>query len=127
MRARIKTVFNSTFSEIALLVITCVLVTMGLAKNGMFVSSDMEIGVGIAAGILIFAWLAWCTYMIATGKPLREMPPRPRIVMESCTRLLLIFWVYLIGGAIMAAILAIFILWDGVRSLRDAFPSPNNQ
>lgn len=118
MRNRIKNVFNSTVSEVAMLVIVCCLVVTTLPDGFGGAWNNMAVIAGIVGAAVFVGLLIWATVKLAAQKEVREMPVKARVIIESVSRLLLLYWFYIVGGPIIAAVWAVFILWDGSRTVK---------
>lgn len=120
MRNQIKNVFNSYISELSMLVIVCCMVAINLSFsiNGSWTS--VGVAASIVSGIVLLFLLIWATYMIVKRRDVKEMPVKPRLIVENCSRILLIYWLYLTGGVVIALIWAAFIIWDGIKSIKEA-------
>ena len=47
------------------------------------------------------------------------MPTKPRLIVESISRLLCLYWLYVTVGLLAAIIWGVLILWDGIRSISE--------
>ncbi len=118
MRNRIIRIFNSTASEVAILVIVCCLIVITLTNEAYGKWNDAAVIAALLAGVVLVSLLLWATIMLITKKEVKEMAPKPRIVIENVSRLLWLYWAFLVFNPIVALIWAAFIIWDGVRSVR---------
>ncbi len=118
MRDRIIRIFNSTASEVAILVIVCCLIVITLTNEAYGKWNDAAVIAALLAGVVLVSLLLWATIMLITKKEVKEMAPKPRIVIENVSRLLWLYWAFLVFNPIVALIWAAFIIWDGVRSVR---------
>lgn len=110
--------FNSTVSEVAMLVIVCCLVVTTLPDGFGGAWNNMAVIAGIVGAAVFVGLLIWATVKLAAQKEVREMPVKARVIIESVSRLLLLYWFYIVGGPIIAAVWAVFILWDGSRTVK---------
>ncbi len=72
----------------------------------------------IVGGIVLVYLLVWATIKIVNRKEVSEMSERPRFIIETTSRLLFLYWIYITAGPIPTIIWTVFILWDGFRSLK---------
>lgn len=122
MRNQIHNVFNSAYSEISMFLIVCCMIATTVSNNvAGGVWTDLGVASGIVGAVILVALLVWATVMLATKRQVKEMAPRPRVVLESCSRLLLLYWLCIASSPVMALIFLPFILWDGIRSVRLAW------
>lgn len=80
--------------------------------------NDIAVASSILGGFLLLGLLIWITVKLIARKEVRAMSDRPRIVIESISRLMFLYWIYITVGPIFAIIWAAFVLWDGIRSVR---------
>lgn len=119
MRDQIKSIFNSKASELSILLIVCCMIVITLTKQQHGEWTGVAAAASLIGGIVLISLLAWATIMIITKKKVIEMPIKSRLIIESISRLLLLYWIYITMGLIAAAVWSVFILWDGVRSIRE--------
>ncbi len=101
-----------------MLMIICCLISMNLS-NEYYGKWNLIAIISIIIGALVlFSLLAWATVMFFSKKEVREMPIKPRLIIESISRLLFLYWLYVTTGLIVAIIWAGLILWDGIRSIK---------
>lgn len=118
MRNRIKLLFNSVVSMIAMLIIVCCLNTMEAAENNI----DMEVVMAMVAGACFIVWMLWAAYMLLRSKEVKEMPAKSRFVMEVAICLLFGFWLYMKVSLIIFSIVWIpFMMMTLTRSFKEAF------
>lgn len=120
MRNQIKNVFNSAVSEVSILVIICCLIITALAMDPSGEWSSLAAGASIVGGVALVFLLSWATYKLITKKEVNEMPLKSRLIVETISRLLFMYWLYITLGLIPAIIWALFVIWDSVRSFRQA-------
>ncbi len=118
MRNQIRNIFNSTLSEVSMLVIICCLISMNLSIELYGKWNIIEVVSIIIGALVLFSLLAWTTVMLFSKKEVKEMPIKPRIIIESISRLLFLYWLYITADLIAAIIWAALILWDGIISIK---------
>ena len=119
MRNRFIAAGNTAFSEVMIFFITCCLATMGAATKIANEFSQLALGAAIAGGTILFCWLAWMTYVLVTKKDVVEMEPKPRVALESCSRLLGLVWIFLTFSPVWCGLpFAFLIIWDGYKAIR---------
>ena len=119
MNNQIRNILNSTASEVSILAIICCLISMSLSigpygKWNIFAVVSTIIGAFILLGLLV-----WGTIMLFSEKEVREMPTKPRLIVESISRLLFLYWLYVTVGLLVAIIWGVLILWDGIISIKE--------
>ena len=119
MRNQIKNVFNSTISEISMLMIVLclVLISLSVKMGGVPV---VEVGAGLAAGVILVGWLSWATYKLATRKPVAEMDVKSRLIAESCSCFLIFCWLLLGSFPLAAVIWAPLFTYTLYRSFKES-------
>lgn len=118
MKELIRNIFNSLQCEIAILVIVCCMIVTNLTFKSYGEWNDIAVVSSILGGFVLFSLLIWATVKLITQKEVRAMSDKPRLVIESISRLLFLYWIYIVSGPIFAIIWAVFVLWDGIRSVR---------
>lgn len=118
---RLKCIFNSAMCELSMLVVTCCMVVNMEALKHSGAWTGVAVGSALAGGVVLAVLLVWATVMIAAGKTVSEMPPRPRVIVETASRLLFLCWLFIATSLPFALVWLAFIIWDGVRSIREAF------
>jgi len=96
MSNRIKSIFNSVVSEIAMLLIACCMVGNALALNlygEWTVTATASVLIGSA---VLSSWLIWVVYILCTKRPVKEMPPRQLFFVQSISYILCLGWGYLV-------------------------------
>ena len=118
MRNKLKILFNSVASMIAMLIIVCCMSIVAMPET----HTDMEVVMALVAGACFIVWMLWATYMLLRSKDIKEMPAKSRFVMEIAICLLFGFWVYM-----KASLLVFSIVWTPLmlstltRSYKEAF------
>ena len=110
MRNQIKNVFNSTISEISMLMIVLCLVLISLSVKM----------AGLAAGVILGGWLSWATYKLVTRKPVVEMDVKSRLIAESCSCFLIFCWLLLGSFPLAAVIWAPLFTYTLYRSFKES-------
>lgn len=105
MRNQIRNLFNSTPSIVALLIIVCCLLLTALPMKIYGDWTGLSVAGALVGGLVLFVWLVWCTYILCTKKTLSEMPPKPRMGLETVSYALTLWWVYIVTESIMIVIL----------------------
>ena len=72
----------------------------------------------LLGGITLVFILIWATVKLIAHKEVKEMPRKSRLIIESISRLLFLYWIYITVGLILAIVWAAFILWDGITSVK---------
>lgn len=121
MRNRLKNIFNSSVSEISMLVIVCCMITTNVSIKANGAWTDIAVGSSIVGGVVLFGLLIWATYKLIARKEVNEMPAKPRIVVETCSRILFGYWLYITAGLLFAMIWVAIMVWDSAISIRTAF------
>lgn len=80
--------------------------------------TDVAVIASLLGGITLVSLLIWATVKLITHKEVKEMPPKSRLIIESISRLLFLYWIYITVGLIPAIVWAAFILWDGITSVK---------
>lgn len=117
MRNRIKNVFNSAVSEFSMLAIVCCMVMIAVTMQSNGAWTYVAGSASLIGGIVLFGWLIWLIYVFVKNKTVKEMAMKPRFVVESCSRLLLLYWIYIVTSPILALIWLVLIVWDARREL----------
>lgn len=119
MNNQIRNIFNSTASEVSILAIICCLISMSLSIES-YGKWNIIAVVSTIIGALVLLWLlVWATIMLFSKKEVIEMPTKPRLIVESISRLLFLYWLYVTVGLLAAIIWWVLILWDGIRSIKE--------
>lgn len=120
MYNQIKTIFNSTLWQVALLlIVSCmVLVSISFTIAGNLI---MSLGFLILAFLLLVGVLLWTVYVLSKGRELRPMSLRPRIIVENVVRLMVLYWFYLAGSLLLVIIGAVFVVWAFVKDFKKLF------
>lgn len=118
MRNLIRNISNSSVCEISILVIISCLISFNLSidYNGKW--NTIAVISVISGAVVLFGLLTWATVMLITGKEVREMSLKPRIIIETVSSLLFLNWLYIAAGAIAAIIWGMFVVWDVIRNIR---------
>ena len=80
--------------------------------------TDVAVIASLFGGITLVFLLIWATVKLINHKEVKEMPRKNRLVIESLSRLLFLYWIYITVGLIPAIVWAAFILWDGITSVK---------
>ena len=80
---------------------------------------SVEVALNLTSAIITFFWLGWFTYMLISGKTVRELNLRARITLESTCWTFFIAWVFFVLGPIAALIWIPFAIWNIYRSLQN--------
>jgi len=72
----------------------------------------------LLGGITLVFILIWVTVKLIANKEVMEMPRKCRLIIESISRLLFIYWIYITVGLIPAIVWAAFILCDGITCVK---------
>ena len=80
--------------------------------------TDISVLASIVGGLVLLYLLAWATFKLIAKKEVGEMPIKSRFIVESISRLLFMYWIYTTVGPILAIIWGVFIVWDGIRSIK---------
>lgn len=118
MRNRIKNIFNSSVCELSMLVIVCCMIVTNLSLKHYNGWTGIAVAATVIGGVVLFSFLVRATLMLITKKKVKEMPIKSRLIFESISRLLFLYWIYIVAGPIFAIIWAAFMLWDGIRSFK---------
>lgn len=118
MRERIRNIFNSRQCELSILIIVCFMIATNLSFKSYGGWNDIAVVSSILGVLVLLSLITWATVKLITKKEVRAMSDKPRIVLESISRLLFLYWIYITVGTIFAIIWAMFILWDGFRSVK---------
>ena len=119
MNNQIRNIFNSIASEVSILAIICCLISMSLSIEFYGKWNTISV-VSTIIGALVLLWLlVWATVMLFSKKEVKEMPTKPRLIVETIGRLLFLYWLYITVGLIVAIIWGVLILWDGIRSIKE--------
>lgn len=105
MRTQIQTFFNSFVSAVSMLLIagSLLLSTLLLQINGGW--TPFGVGVTVAGGVVLAAWIVWGIYVIARKKKVFAMAFLPRIIIEACTSLIMTWWIYIVSSSVLIAVL----------------------
>lgn len=118
MRELIRNIFNSLQCEISILLILCCMIVTTISFKSGGEWNDIAVASSILGGFLLLGLLIWITVKLIARKEVRAMSDRPRIVIESISRLMFLYWIYITMSLIFAIIWAAFVVWDGIRSVR---------
>ena len=118
MRNQIKNIFNSKESEISILIIVCCMIANILANSYYGNRTHIAVIASLLGGITLVFILIWATVKLIAHKEVKEMPRKSRLIIESISRLLFLYWIYITVGLILAIVWAAFILWDGITSVK---------
>lgn len=120
MYNQIKTIFNSTLWQVALLlIVSCmVLVSVSFTIAGNLIMSLVFL---FLAFLLLVGVLLWTAYVLSKGRELRPMPLRPRIIVENVVRVMVLYWFYLAGNLVLVIIGAVFVVWGFVKDFKKLF------
>lgn len=117
---RIRHIFNSTASETSILLIICCMIAtaLPLKLHGQWTVSAVT--ATIAGAVVLAAWLGWVIYVTAAKKPVREMSAKPRLAMETCSRILSLFWIYIVTSSWIPVLpFAILFIWQEYSDIRN--------
>lgn len=118
MRNKLKILFNSVASMVAMLIIVCCMNIVAMPET----HPDMEVVMALAAGASFITWMLWATYVLLRNKEVKEMPPKSRFVMEVAICLLFGFWIYMKASLLVFSIVWIpLMMWILSRSYKEAF------
>lgn len=73
----------------------------------------------IIGALILFGFLVWATIILLSKKEVREMPTKSRLIIETISRLLFLYWLYITAGLIVAIIWGVLILCAGIRSIKE--------
>lgn len=118
MRNQIKNIFNSKESEISILIIVCCMIANNLANSYYGNRTHVAVIASLLGGITLVFILIWATVKLIANKEVMEMPRKCRLIIESISRLLFLYWIYITVGLIPAIVWAAFILCDGITSVK---------
>lgn len=118
MRDQIKSIFNSKECEISILIIVCCLIATNLTNSYYGNWTDVAVIASLLGGITLVFLLTWATVKLITHKEVKEMPRKNRLIIESISRLLFLYWIYITVGLIPAIVWAAFVLCDGIKSVK---------
>ncbi len=118
MRNQIRTIFNSATCELSILLIIGSMIVTKLSKDHHNGWNDLAV-VASCIGVVVLVFLiVWITVKLITKAEAHEMPIKSRLVIESISRLLFLYWIFITFNLIPAIIWAVIILWDGFRSVK---------
>lgn len=120
---RLKNIFNSYVAEISILVIICCMIATSIPMKYEGGWTGMAVAAALTGGAVTLALLIWATYMLISNKEAREMPAKSRLIVEACSSLLMMYWIYLVYSLTIALIwlpLFLWVLWTDLRSTRQA-------
>lgn len=118
MKVLIRNIFNSSLCEVSILVIVCCMIVTNLSFKSYGGWNDIAVVSSILGGFVLLSLLIWATVKLITKKEVRAMSDKSRIVIESISRLLFLFWIYITTGPIFTIIWAVFVICDGFRSIK---------
>lgn len=121
MRNRIINVFNSSFSEISLLVISCSLAAIGISTKLGSQALNVETAAAIIGGIALFFLLIWATVTLIRRKYVKEMPAKTRVIVECVSYLMILLWLCMGTSPVVALIWALLFIWNIVRGVKQAY------
>ncbi len=118
MNNQIRNIFNSLVCEVSIaIIIGCMIITsLSIEPNGEL--NGVALLSSIFGALVLLGLLTWAIIKLTSKREVKEMPIKSRIVIESISRLLFMYWLYITVGALPAIIWAVFILWDGIKSIR---------
>ena len=112
-----RNIFNSSQCEISILVIICCMIITNLSLKYRGEWNVIGVVATILGGVVLLGLIVWTALKLVGQKAVKEMSAKSRLTIEMISRLLFLFWIYITGGVIFAIIWAVFIIWDGIRSL----------
>lgn len=80
MRNRLKNIFNSSVSEISMLVIVCCMITTNVSIKANGAWTDIAVGSSIVGGVVLFGLLIWATYKLIARKEVLALHYRRFII-----------------------------------------------
>ena len=113
---RIQNICNSPFCEISMLIITGGLFISALLSN----TNETSIATAsiLIAGVALFCLLIWATIMLITKRYIKEMSPKPRVIVEICSGTMFLLWLCMASSYIIALIWSPFYIWNCIRSVK---------
>lgn len=117
---QLKNLFNSYVSEFAMFIIVCCMIGNALPLRLYAEWTDIAVASALTGGIVLFAWLIWATYILITKKNVKSMPLKYMLYIETCSRILMLYWVYLINESFIIVIpFALLFAWQEYRLIMD--------
>ena len=92
VRNNLKRLLNNAVSEVLMLVVVCCLVTETVSVQLNNEWTTLSIAANVACGAVMLVWLVWATYMLCSGREIKEMRPASRRVVECCSAVLFVYW-----------------------------------
>ncbi len=118
MRNQIRTIFNSATCELSILLIIGSMIVTKLSMDHHNGWNDLAVVASSIGGVVLVFIIGWITVKLITKAEVDEMPIKSRLVIESISRLLFLYWILITFNLIPALIWGVLILWDGIRSVK---------
>lgn len=117
---QLKNLFNSYVSEFAMFIIVCCMIGNALPLRLYAEWTDIAVASALIGGIVLFAWLIWGTYILISKKRVKSMSMKSMLIVETCSRILMLYWVYLINESFIIVIpFALLFAWQEYRLIMD--------
>lgn len=94
MTNKIRMIGNSSITEIAMLIIICCMcaTTMSLKDSGAW--DAVSITASLTGGLIVVALLIWATYVMLSGRTLKPMPRKPKLIVDCVSGALFVYWLF---------------------------------
>lgn len=118
MNNRIKNLLESVVSLITMLIIFLGLLTMAIYEKVSPTNFEIENGIGIILGVILFSYLIWATVILATNKSLNPLNAKRKLIYISFICVFFITYIFLTRDLISSCIFSLFPIWIWIKTLK---------
>lgn len=119
MRDKIKQICNSVVFESTLLLTVCLILATSLSVKYAGGWTPLSWGLAIGASCILFAGLVWGAHVYFTEKTVKQMQPIPMLLIETCSRVLILYWLYVVSTPRAVVIWAILFIMQEYKLIKD--------
>lgn len=115
MNNKLKNLLESSVSLTLILIILGSLLTYQIIGKIFPHRYDIEVGISLALGLVIFAYLIWATVILVGNKQLKPTDPKKKLILLSLCCIFFIVYLCLTGNFV----LALFPIWVLIRGIKE--------
>jgi len=120
MTNRLINISNNVVSETAILLIVFCMFGNAVTLKLYGQWTGVAVTEAIIGGIILIAWLSWTIYVLCRKKIVKEMSPMSMFIIETCSRLLALCWLYVKSSSFVIVIpFAILFAWQEYRLIQE--------
>ena len=119
MNSKLKNLLESSVSLFTLLIIFSGLLTIAIFEKLSSTNFDIEIGISIFLGVILFSYLIWATVILATNRCLNPLDTKRKLIFISFICIFFITYIFLTRDLISSCIFSLFPIWIWIGALKD--------